>query len=81
MNSNQIEIQLLDSIDYVIGVEVVKLDDDTYQVYVRTTDTEIEELYDSVGRRVHYDSSADYNQRELKQKVDLVMIRSLKGEN
>lgn len=81
MNSNQIEIQLLNSIDNVIGVEVVKLDDDTYQVYVRTTDTEIEELYDSVGRRVHYDSSSDYNQRELKQKVDLVMIRSLKGEN
>lgn len=81
MNTNQIEIQLLNSIDYVIGVEVVKLDDDTYQVYVRTTDTEIEELYDSVGRRVHYDSLADYNQRELKQKVDLVMIRSLKGEN
>ena len=79
MNTNQIEIQLLNSIDYVIGVEVVKLDDDTYQVYVRTTDTEIEELYDSVGRRVHYDRSADYNQRELKQKVDLVMIRSLKG--
>ena len=81
MNTNQIEIQLLNSIDYVIGVEVVKLDDGTYQVYVRTTDTEIEELYDSVGRRVHYDRSADYVQRELKQKVDLVMIRSLKKGN
>lgn len=79
MTTNQIEIQLINSIDYLISVEVVRLDDDSYRVYAKTTDTEIEEYYDSVGRRIYYDSSADYLQRELKQKIDLVMIRTLKG--
>lgn len=77
MNTNQIEIQLLNSIDGLIGVEVVKLDDDSYRVYAKTIDTEVEEYYDSEGRRIYYDRSADYLQRELKQKIDLVMIRSL----
>lgn len=77
MNINQIEIQLLNSIDGLIGVEVVKLDDDSYRVYAKTIDTEVEEYYDSEGRRIYYDRSADYLQRELKQKIDLVMIRSI----
>lgn len=77
MNINQIEIQLLNSIDGLIGVEVVKLDDDSYRVYAKTIDTEVEEYYDSEGRRIYYDRSADYLQRELKQKIDLVMVRSL----
>lgn len=77
MNTNQIEIQLINSIDYLISTEVVRLDDGTYRVYAKTSEAEVEELYDSVGRRIDYDSSADYLQRELKQKIDLVMIRSL----
>lgn len=77
MNTNQIEIQLLNSIDGLICIEVVRLDDDSYRVYAKTTETEIEEYYDSEGRRIYYDHSADYLQRELKQKIDLVMIRSL----
>lgn len=77
MNTNQIEIQLLNSIYGLIGIEVVKLDDGSYRVYAKTTETEIEEYYDSEGRRIYYDRSADYLQRELTQKIDLVMIRSL----
>lgn len=77
MNTNQIEIQLINSIDYLISTEVVRLDDGTYRVYAKTSEAEVEELYDSEGRRIYYDRSASYNQRELKQKIDLVMIRSL----
>lgn len=77
MNTNQIEIQLINSIDYLISTEVVRLDDGTYRVYAKTSEAEVEELYDSEGRRIYYARSASYNQRELKQKIDLVMIRSL----
>ena len=79
MTTNQIEIQLINSIDYLISTEVVRLDNGTYQVYAKTSEAEVEELYDSKGRRIYYDSSANYDQRELKQKIDLVMIRTLKG--
>lgn len=79
MDTNQIENQLINSIDHLISVGVTKLDDETYQIYAKTSDTEIEELYDSVGRRIAYDGYADYYQRELKQEIDLVMIRTLKG--